>query len=173
MVSSSGHTRCSNEMEESPMTQPQAYQKRLQRAKQQRAQQAKQRCLQQARERLQREQARAQRALPGLGTGRAGTGPARGRGRGPAVAIAGAAETSGQDLRDDVSPRCLAAAATASCAGVAGRRTALAGSWEPCPSGSGSSNCNVKAKPSWSACGSMSKTKAQRRGVSGRGPGRK
>jgi flagellar motility protein MotE (MotC chaperone) len=48
------------------MTQPQAYQKRIQRARQKRAQQAKQLRLQQQRERLQREQARAQRALRAL-----------------------------------------------------------------------------------------------------------
>jgi len=48
-------------MEEFPMPQPQAYQKRLQRASQKRGQQAKQRRLQRERERLRREQ--AQRAL--------------------------------------------------------------------------------------------------------------
>jgi len=48
------------------MTQPQAYQKRLQCARQKRAQQAKQRRLQQARERLQREQVRAQHSLQAL-----------------------------------------------------------------------------------------------------------
>jgi hypothetical protein len=53
-------------MEEVPMTQPQAYHKRLQRARQKRAQQAKQRRLQRERERLQREQARAQRHLQAL-----------------------------------------------------------------------------------------------------------
>lgn len=45
------------------MPQPQAYQKRLQRARQKRGQQAKQRRLQRERERLRREQAQAQRAL--------------------------------------------------------------------------------------------------------------
>ena len=48
------------------MTQPQAYQKRLQHARQKRAQQAKQRRLQQQRERLHREQARAQCHLEAL-----------------------------------------------------------------------------------------------------------
>jgi hypothetical protein len=48
------------------MTQPQAYQKRLQCARQKRAQQAKQRRLEQARERLQREQVRAQHSLQAL-----------------------------------------------------------------------------------------------------------
>ncbi len=48
------------------MTQPQAYQKRLQRARQKRAQQAKHHRLQHQRERLQREQARAQRALQAM-----------------------------------------------------------------------------------------------------------
>lgn len=48
------------------MTQPQAYQKRLQRARQKRAQQTKPHRLQHQRERLQREQARAQRALQAL-----------------------------------------------------------------------------------------------------------
>src|SRR6266516_3126753 len=66
MVSSSGNTRCSNEREERPMTQPGAYQKRFQRARQRRAQQAKRRRLQRERERLQRDQARAQRALRAL-----------------------------------------------------------------------------------------------------------
>jgi 3-hydroxyacyl-CoA dehydrogenase len=48
------------------MTQPQAYQKRLQHAREKRAQQAKQRRRQQQRERLQSEQARAQRHLQAL-----------------------------------------------------------------------------------------------------------
>jgi hypothetical protein len=50
-------------MEEFPMPQPQAYQKRLQRARQKRGQQAKQRRLQRERERLRREQAQAVQEL--------------------------------------------------------------------------------------------------------------
>jgi hypothetical protein len=53
-------------MEEFPMTQPPAYQKRIQRARPKRAQQAKQLRLQPQRERLQGEQARAPRALRAL-----------------------------------------------------------------------------------------------------------
>jgi hypothetical protein len=48
------------------MTQPQAYQKRTQRARQKRAQQTKQRRLQHQRAQLQREQALAQRHLQAL-----------------------------------------------------------------------------------------------------------
>jgi hypothetical protein len=48
------------------MTQPQTYHTRALHAKQKRAQQAKQRRCQQERERLQREQARAQRALQAM-----------------------------------------------------------------------------------------------------------
>jgi len=129
MVSSTRRLTCNNEMEELPMTHPRRYHQRQQKARQQR--------LAKARERLQREQARAQRHLQALEQAVPELGLPASVAEDIQWRLQAQAKLLGK-LFGLMFPPFLAAGATASCVGsVAGTSTCPAGSWVPCPSGSG------------------------------------